>query len=1093
MQHVRTTRSLNGRHNVLMWTAYTTIVLSLLGIVFHFVKLMDAAEQKTRNQVAAQTQTSAVNFQRLVQQLEYTGQNLAVQYVEDHLNQNPGAAERHLIDNLRFLVAEYAAQNLEIELLMASGQNFLFQPDATEGWSVTSRQQTMAQDLLQEYPSWESDGRTASFVQPLRLYRSIEGNLILRAKLDELFSMGLPQQNSTGLRNWWLNPQGEPNPGSGVPVTDETQVLLETLRHMMWERRAGITIQTCPWHRNHKTYTSLTPVRLGDLDLAVLSTIDTGYARTPLLSDSLILGVLFSGLVFLVGFVLLQHASRQNKALQRLAHEQSVVETIFRNVDDLVFEQDLNGVYTDCNEAFARFFDRRPDQIRGHMDEHLGLNLDQSPVSQEDRMLLRRGEHVASDVWLTGPDQASELVGLRKHPLKHLNGEVFGMICVGRIKTPEWKAANELLQMKEELEAANQNLEEALRHAHQLSDQAESANQAKSEFLANMSHEIRTPLGAIIGLSDLLAKTDCTTRQSSYVNKLNLAAHNLLQIINDILDFSKIESGHMTFEQVPFHLGETIGQVTEMFQERVLSRNLSFRNVRDEVPEFLIGDPVRLRQILINLLGNALKFTEKGGITLSVSGGQKIGEQVFLVFTVQDTGIGIPPERLEELFHKFTQADTSTTRRYGGTGLGLSICQQLTELMGGNIWVESTVNEGSTFHFTLPFALMSPEQIDAYWEEMEARQATRSAAPGSPLAGLTILLVDDNEINREVISEIMTQRGARVDLAENGQQAVNMVTATDYHLVVMDMQMPVMDGPTATRVIRTELGAKDLPILALTANAQAEDRDICLDAGMDDYLAKPVDPAELESRIQAHTADVQRHDHPDLVARKQPAEIPNTEDPVTEPTPSAPALSTTPGLDMEQLMKRLDSKRDLLVKLIRMFLDQHAQDLVLLQAALTAGEQEQALALAHSLKGTAGNLGATKLPAMAADLESRLRQGEEEISEIPSALEEAMAEFTGTLRQILDQEKEDTPDRTPPEIPAMPREEAVVVLENLQRLCQANDISAEEEFNQVRAQLATVTVPGIVATVEQALMIYDFRTAERELGRLLQDLTKTPV
>jgi len=1081
MQHVRTTLRPAGRKSIPLKLAYGAIGVLLLGILIHFAKLMEETERKTLDQVVIQTRSNARDFNQVVERLERTGQNLAVQYVEDHLNRDSETAERHLIDNLHFLLMEYEEQHLEVDLIMATGVRYHFRQDDREGWSVTSYKQPVAEGLLWNYPTWETDGQTASFIQPLRLHRALNGNLVLHSRLDGLFSQCLHQDESiNGIHNWWLGPNGEPCPGSGMPKNADTQGLLKNLRRMMWERREDVTTQICPWHGNHETYTSLTPVRLGHVDMAVLSTIDTGYARTQLLNHSLVLGLLFGALVFLVVFILQQHTSRQKLALQRLADERSVVETIFRSIDDLVFKQDLSGVYTDCNEAFARFFDREPDQIRGRNDEELGIGRDLCPVSFEDRLVLRRGEHVASEVWLTGPDQNRELVGLRKHPLENLQGEVFGLICVGRIKTPEWKSANEVVRMKEKLEAANLNLEEALGRANQLGQQAESANRAKSGFLASMSHEIRTPLGAIIGLSDLLAGTSCSSQQIGYVTKLNLAAHTLLQIINDILDFSKIESGRMTFEKVPFHLGETIDQVTDMFSERITARNLTFRRLREDVPDFLIGDPVRLRQILINLMGNALKFTERGSITLGVGGGQRMGEQVFLVFSVRDTGIGIPPERLEELFSHFTQADTSTTRRYGGTGLGLSICQQLTELMGGNIWVESILGEGSTFHFTLPFEVMTGEQEAAFSREMDARNEARMTAPGFPLAGLSILLVDDNEINREVISEILTQRGALVDLAENGRQAVDMVEAGEYHLVIMDMQMPVMDGPTAARMIRQDRNRRDLPILALTANALAEDRAICLEAGMDDYLAKPVDPAELETRIRACTAEADRHQPagPDARSGDPEAAVSSPDD----------ASSRTPGMDLDLVMRRLGSNRNLLIKLARMFLDRHAGDLERLEAAIRAGDRQRACALAHSLKGTAGNLGATRLPGLAADLENRLRQKDATLEDLPGVFARAMEELTGTLHHLL--ESEGPASETPPAAsqPAMTRGEAAAALDHLRILCQENDTRAEDEFTQAREQFETIVNPRVVASVARALTIYDFRSAEADLEELLQDL-----
>ena len=281
MNHVRTSPPSGGRQSILLKLAYAAIILLLVGIIFHFVQLLRATEKKTLHQVEAQTRSGAARFQRMVRRLESTGQNLAVHFVEDHLNRDSGTAERHLIDNLRFLVAEYEDQELEIELLMASGQQFLFQHEAAEGWSVTSQQVPFVHDQLWEFPTWESDGETASFIQPLRIFRSIEGNLILRIRLEGLFAGSAQQHEGSALRNWWLGPRGDPVQAAALPGNSENQILLEDLRHMMWERREGITTQDCPWHGNHKTYTSLSPVRLGNMDLAVLSTIDTGYVRTP--------------------------------------------------------------------------------------------------------------------------------------------------------------------------------------------------------------------------------------------------------------------------------------------------------------------------------------------------------------------------------------------------------------------------------------------------------------------------------------------------------------------------------------------------------------------------------------------------------------------------------------------------------------------------------------------------------------------------------------------------------------------------------------------------------------------------------------------
>ena len=367
-------------------------------------------------------------------------------------------------------------------------------------------------------------------------------------------------------------------------------------------------------------------------------------------------------------------------------------------------------------------------------------------------------------------------------------------------------------------------------------DTAEHLGHVKDEFIANMSHELRTPMNAVLGIIHLLQHTDLSKEQTSYVDTMEESAKSLLQIINDILDFSNIDSGKVFIKSEKLELLQTLANVWQTFRDAADAKKLSLSYViDDDVPDVVMGDSTRLRQVLVSLTDNAIKFTAQGSVRIRVQLESSEKEKVVLRFSVQDTGIGLKTEDREQLFRAFSQADTSGTRKYGGVGLGLAVAKNLVEMMGGRIWCESEVQQGAVFFFTAVFGLPKDDNeiiifSESFW-------------------GQPILLVEDNKINQVVATKMLQEKGLHVDVAPNGLRAVEMVRQRDYALVLMDIQMPEMDGIQATQAIRSDAKYKSLPIVALTANAMEDDRRQCLEAGMNDHLAKPIDPELLYQAI----------------------------------------------------------------------------------------------------------------------------------------------------------------------------------------------------------------------------------------------------
>ncbi|WP_225616356.1 PAS domain-containing hybrid sensor histidine kinase/response regulator [Methylomonas albis] len=600
--------------------------------------------------------------------------------------------------------------------------------------------------------------------------------------------------------------------------------------------------------------------------------------------------------------------------------------------------------------------------------------------------------------------------------------------------------------------------------------QAEQATRVKSEFLANMSHEIRTPMNAIIGLVELCLNGGMTAKQRDYLERVETASHSLMTIIDDILDFSKMEAGKMHLESVPFLLEQMLDNVFSTMSELCASKGIALIHPPEHQPfHAVVGDPQRLRQIFINLIGNAIKFTEHGEVKVTLTELRRSAQHTCLQFSISDTGIGMNTEKQAKLFQAFSQGDSSVTRNYGGTGLGLIISKQLVEQMGGTISVSSQENLGSTFTFSVKLGIASLASIrNAQYQQKHPIDTSKL----QHLSGARVLLVEDNEVNRIVAIELLEQAHLQVDVAENGEIALNKLQQSTYDCVLMDVQMPVMDGYQTTQRLRAIPGCQTLPVIAMTANAMSNDRNKCLQADMDDFVSKPILPETLYAALAKWIL---------------PRAGENTQTNLNGDEPETRLLPYLYGIDTTVGLQHTAGNRTVYRKVLLKFAENHADTINDIDQAFAYNDYDKAYQLVHTLKGLVGSLGALPLQSHLVRLEESLVDYRPNIANVPhidSNIAATTLEMTKVINSINSTlvNNEQVGNGQPNFSILETRQQLAILINKLQTF----DSDADLQLDRILARIDEKTLTQSLLPIKKQIANYQFVDAAQALNHILE-------
>ena len=664
---------------------------------------------------------------------------------------------------------------------------------------------------------------------------------------------------------------------------------------------------------------------------------------------------------------LLHDITRETEYQDRLV----MLSVVASATDNLVIITDAAGRIEWVNPAFEQRTGFTLAEVTGRTPGSFlqGQDTDAAAVARIGAA-LRSGESIAQEILNYSKAGEPYWVMLHLTPVRDADGRLERFVGVQSDMTGNKRQVQELLADQAVLEDRVLMRTAELAHAKEA---AETAMRAKSNFLANMSHEIRTPLNAIVGFTNLLAGTELDERQRDLVDKAERAAHVLMRTVHDVLDFSKIEAGAVELEQIPFALASVLEGVDAVAGSLARDKGLTF-DIRSapDVPAAVSGDPLRLEQVLLNLAGNALKFTQTGSVQITVAAEPLDAEQVLLRFQVRDTGIGLSREQLGRLFLPFAQAEPSTARKFGGTGLGLAISKHLVELMGGRIGVTSELGVGSTFHFSAAFPVVPLAAV---------REPEAVVHEVVDLHGVRILVAEDNDFNQQVAAELLQEAGADVAVADNGQAVLNLLDAGDrFDVILMDVQMPVLDGLDTTRAVRRRADGADVVIIAITANALREDIEACLAAGMQDVETKPLDTERLIRTIAKWLPPRLVSDDAGAVPPRQPADWSACD---------ASVLQRLVGGDPAKVA-RFGSR----------FMESADATTQQIGDACRLRDDATVSRLAHSLKSAAATVGATGLSALCRELEFAAKLGERpRIDELVSLVAPAVERVRGVYQR----------------------------------------------------------------------------------------------